>query len=400
MHLFFIHLLLSNILHNIRYESKFIKEISDICKRLNDKCLFVGENLVGMDFYLRELTSKLKIQSNDDVRIVGIWGVGGIGKTTIAKAIYNQIASEFDCVSFLENVKEIHKVKGGLHDLQKQLLHDITGENHYIGNISQGAQVIQNTLQSRKALIVFDDIDDDLKLSEYLVGVPHWYGRGSRVLITTRDRNSLHKVDDVFEIEGLNHKDALKLFSLYAFQQNLPKEDYKILSSAIIRYCQSLPLALKVLGSLLRGKRTSEWESELHKLKNMPNPKIQDVLKISYDELDRIQQAIFLDIACFFKEEDRNFVSKILDGCKMFAESGIGFLEAKCLISFSHNKIYMHDLIQEMGWEIIRQQHPNDPSKWSRLWKTNDIFQAFMSEEVRIQLNLIPYFYLFERLNI
>ena len=360
-----------------------------IFKRLNYKCLFVGENLVGMDSYLRELISKLKIQSTDhDVRIVGIWGVGGIGKTTTAKAIYNQIAHEFDCVSFLENVKEIHKVKGGLHDLQKQLLHDITGEKHYISSISRGAKVIQDTLQSRKALIVFDDIDDDLELLEYLVGERHWFGRGSRVLITTRDRYSLRKVNDVFEIEGLNHKDALKLFSLYAFQQSLPEEDYKILSNDVIRYCKGLPLALKVLGSLLRSKRTSEWESELHKLKNIPNAKIQDVLKISYDELDRTQQAIFLDIACFFKGEDRDFVSKILDCCKMFAESGIGFLEAKCLITVSNNKIYMHDLIQEMGWEIIRQQHPKDPNKWSRLWNPNDIYRAFMSEEVRIQLNL------------
>ena len=330
-----------------------------------------------MDSYLRELTSKLKIQSNDhNVRIVGIWGVGGIGKTTIAKAIYNQISSDFGCVSFLENVKAIHKT-GGIHDLQKQLLRDITGEKHFISNISRGAKVIQDTLQSRKALIVFDDIDDDLELLEYLVGEHHWFGRGSRVLITTRDRNSLHKVDDLCKIEGLNLKDALKLFCLYSFQQNVPEENYKILSNAVIRYCQGLPLALKVLGSLLCGKRTSEWESELHKLKNIPNAKIQDVLKISYDELDRTQQAIFLDIACFFKEEDRDFVSKILDCCEMFAESGIGFLEAKCLITISHNKIYMHDLIQEMGWEVICQQHPNDPNKWSRLWNPDDIHHAF-----------------------
>ena len=233
-----------------------------------------------------------------------------------------------------------------------------------------------------------------------LVGEHHWFGRGSRVLITTRDRNLLHKVNDVFEIEGLNHKDALKLFSLYAFQQSLPEEDYKILSNDVIHYCQGLPLALKVLGSLLRGKRTSEGESELHKLKNIPNAKIQDVLKISYDELDRTQQAIFLDIACFFKGEDRDFVPKILDCCEMFAESGIGFLEAKCLIIVSHNKIYMHDLIQEMGWEVIRQQHPQDPNKWSRLWNPDDVYRAFISEKVRIQLNLKVYFFLFERLNI
>ena len=317
---FFIHLLLSNILHSIRYKSKFIKEISDICNRLNDKCLFVGENLVGMDSYLRELTSKLKIQLNDDVRIVGIWGVGGIGKTTIAKAIYNQISFDFGYVSFLENVKAICKTSG-IHDLQKRLLRDITGEKHYISNIGRGAKVIQDTLQSRKALIVFDDIDDDLELLEYLIGEHHWFGRGSRVLITTRDRNSLHKVDDLCEIEGLNLEEALKLFGLYAFQQNLLDKDYNILSNEVIHYCQGLPLALKVLGSLLLGKRTSEWKSEVHKLKNIPNAKIQDVLKISYDELDRTQQAIFLDIACFFKGEDRDFVSKILDCYEMFVES-------------------------------------------------------------------------------
>ena len=128
------------------------------------------------------------------------------------------------------------------------------------------------------------------------------------MLITTRDQNLLHKVDDLCEIEEINPKDALKLFSLYALPQNLPKEDYKILSDDVKRYCQGLSLALKVLGSLLRGKRTSKWESELHKLRNKTKVEIQNVLKISYDGLDSIEQAIFLDIACFFKGEDRDFV--------------------------------------------------------------------------------------------
>ena len=104
-------------LDNARYESKYIKELTThIFKSLNYKCLYVGQNLVGMDSYLRELTLKLKIQSNDDIRMVRIRGVGGTGKTTIAKATYNQISPEFYCISFLENVKKIHKNKG-LHDL-------------------------------------------------------------------------------------------------------------------------------------------------------------------------------------------------------------------------------------------------------------------------------------------
>ena len=51
----------------------------------------------------------------------------------------------------------------------------------------------------------------------------------------------------------------------------------------------------------------------------------------------------------------------------------------------------MHDLIQQMGWKIVCEEHLEKPSKWSRLWNVDDIYQAFISEEVRIKLKLIAY---------
>ena len=146
---------------------------------------------------------------------------------------------------------------------------------------------------------------------------------------------------------------------------------------------------MKVLGSLLCDKTISEWESELHKLEKEPEVKIQKVLKISFDGLDDTQKEVFLDIACFFKGEDRDFVTKILDGCKLYGEINIRVLWERCLITISHDRIYMHDLIQKMGWKIVQQQYPEEPRKWSRLWDPSDIYSAFISKKVRIKLNSV-----------
>ena len=253
---------------------------------------------------------------SNDVRIVGICGIGGIGKTTIAGYIYNQISWGFECSSFLGDAKKVYKKKG-LPCLQKLLLNDIQKrENSKISNIHQGARVIQESLYLRKALIVLDDVDDMDQL-EFLVGNHPWCGKGSIIIITTRDKQCLNtlKVDYLYEVEGLKHDEALELFSQNAFHANLPKEDFKILSYHVIDYCQGHPLALKVLGCHLYNKTIGQWESELHKLEKEPHLEIQKVLKISFDGLDYIQNKIFLDIACFFKGENKYFVSRILDGC-------------------------------------------------------------------------------------
>ena len=345
-----------------------------------------------MDSHFQKLSLGLRMESND-VRIVGICGIGGIGKTTIARYVYNQISLGFECSSFLEKVSEVHKNKGPVR-LQNQLLNDMLGGgNQKISNVFEGANMIKYSLRCRKALIVFDDIDDT-DLSECLVGNHDWYGKGSRIIVTTRDKHLLTmlKVDYRYEVKGLNSNEALKLFSQYAFRLNLFKEDFESLLHRVIHYCQGLPLALKVLGSLLCDKTISEWESELHKLEKEPEGKIQKVLKISFDRLDDTQKEVFLDIACFFEGEDRDFVTKILDGCKLYGEINIRVLWERCLLTISHNRIYMHDLIQRMGWKIVQEQNPKEPSKWSRLWSPSDIYSAFISEKVRIKLNSIAYF--------
>ncbi|XP_034675941.1 disease resistance protein RPV1-like [Vitis riparia] len=373
------------------YESKYIDKIlKDIRKILGPKHLHVGDGIVGMSSRLEELKSLINRQSRD-VCVVGIYGTGGIGKTTIAKIVYNEIQCEFNGASFLQNVKESFN-KGCQLQLLEQLLHGIGGEKIKLSNIDEGHDIIKNTCGSKKVLIVIDDVDHMGQL-ESLIGNRDWFGAGTRIIITTRDQHLLdcYEANERYKVKNLDDAKAIRLFSKHAFKENAPKEDYVKLSNCMVDYAQGLPLALKVLGSSLRGMTIDEWKNALDKVKNNLMKEIYDVLRISFDMLDCSQKKVFLDIACFFKGEDKAFVLKILDSCNLYATCNIKVLYDKCLITFSHNMIQMHDLIQQMGWRIVREEYPGRPSKWSRLWDLDDIHKALFAQEGMEQVEAISY---------
>ncbi|XP_044510161.1 disease resistance protein RPP2B-like [Mangifera indica] len=142
------------------------------------------------------------------------------------------------------------------------------------------------------------------------------------------------------------------------------------LSNRVIRYAKGVSLALKVLGSFLLDKGKYEWESTLEKLKNCLYQDIQTVLKISYDGLDIEEKNLFLDIACFFNRWDKHLVRR-------FSSSiGLRVLIDKALITISYGKVEVHDLLQEMGMEIVRQESLNKLGEHSRLWLDNDVYDV------------------------
>ena len=247
-----------------RYETEYIKKITeDIFRRLNYGFIHVDENLVGLDSHLKIMTSKLCIESND-VRMIGIYGCGGIGKTTLAKVVCNRIFHQYEGTVFLGSVREACIHHGGLLDLQKQLLDTLVGESHSISNVDQGRLMIKNTLNSKRVLVILDDIDDLTQLAS-LVGSKEWFGLGSRIIITSRNKHllKLHQLDKSYQMKELDVEDAIELFSWSAFRQNRPKQKYAYLSKCIVDYAKGLPLALKILGSLLYERTIPEWESEL-----------------------------------------------------------------------------------------------------------------------------------------
>nr|XP_048330774.1 disease resistance protein RPV1-like [Ziziphus jujuba var. spinosa] len=278
-----------------RDESQLIRRIVEATlSKLNRTLLHVAKYPVGIESHLQELHQLISVAKKDKVRFVGIYGIGGIGKTTIGKACFNKFADEFEGSSFLADVRE-------------------TSKNH--------------------------------------------------------------PANGIYEVQGLDYPRALELFSINAFKRYEPIEEYLMVSDFILGYANGLPLALEVLGSFRCGKGKNQWQSLVHNLENKPHEKIYDILKISYDALNDEQKAIFLDIACFFVGEDKDYVTQVIGSGNLCPVIGIEVLIDMSLVTIDSNRLRMHHLIQEMGKEIVRQESP-EVGKRSRLWSADDIFHV------------------------
>jgi predicted ATPase len=137
--------------------------------------LNVAKYPVGIESRVQDINVLLSIGMND-IRMVGIFGVGGIGKTTIAKAIYNLIAYQFEDSCFLANVRETSKQECGLVQLQETLLSEILGDSSLkVGNVDRGINVIKERLCCKRVLLVLDDVDQLIQLEtlsgEHVIGL-------------------------------------------------------------------------------------------------------------------------------------------------------------------------------------------------------------------------------------
>ncbi|KAL8262430.1 hypothetical protein R6Q59_023779 [Mikania micrantha] len=312
------------------------------------------------------------------VRMVGIWGLGGGGKTTLASSLYMEISQHFQGHCLVENIRE-ETSKHSLNKLQENMLSAIFKKKGKIFNVTEGKNMMKSMLCRRKVLVILDDVDK-LGQLEALAGKHNWFGSGNRIIITTRDQHLLrtHKVDHVYPIRLLSNDDANQLFKRHAYNEEDPVEDYETLSLRVISYASGLPLALRVIGSFLYDKNKNEWISALDKLKDISDLTVMDFLKLSFDGLEAHQKELFLDIACFFRFQSSDDAMEIFEACGYHPEIGIKVLIQKALVTivykeFLGNVLDMHDLVEEMGHYIVRREHPGNPRKHSRVWKREEI---------------------------
>ncbi|XP_029127720.1 disease resistance protein TAO1-like, partial [Cajanus cajan] len=177
---------------------------------------------------------------------------------------------------------------------------------------------------------------------------------------------------------GRNHEEAFELFSWNAFHRKQVDPGYLDISKRVLQHSNGLPLSLEIIGSDLYGKTELEWKSALDTYERIPHEDIQQILRVSYDGLKEFEKEIFLDIACFFKGYCLHDVISILHSGRGSApDYAIQVLVDKCLIIINRHCVRMHDLIEDMGREIVRLESPSKPGERSRLWFSKDILRVF-----------------------
>ncbi|CAN1228903.1 Disease resistance protein L6 [Linum grandiflorum] len=361
-------------------QGAIVREVfSNVRSHVMKSYVLVTEQLVSIDPYVEKVTQLL----NKCVQVVGIVGMGGLGKSTIAMAVRDKVRTKFDHCFFLRNVRETLSEKG-IVALQNQLLSAIPGHSgKLVQDASQGIRAIRDRVCKQRVLIVLDDIDERFEF-EQILGKLEDFSSESRFIITTRNQRVLECFQhEYYEATVLSPEDSLQLFSRHAFGLDSPPEDRAVLSDGFITIAAGLPLALKVIGSTLNRKDERFWTAKLKQLKKIPHHEVQKKLMTSYVDLTHEEQQIFLDIASVFVGVSKEFPSYMWSDCDFYPEIGIDALILKSLIKVDdENKFWMHDSVRDLGRAIIREENRQHPLKCSRIWSDEDALQMLTNEEV------------------
>ncbi|XP_039162815.1 disease resistance protein RPV1-like [Eucalyptus grandis] len=322
--------------------------------------------------------------------------MGGVGKTTLAKVVFNQLSSSFQGCSFLGDIRESSRRNGLVH-LQKQLLSEFL-DSRFTDNIcdtDDGINKIKRILCNKKVLIILDDVDEKEQLKS-LADKDNWFGSGSRIIITTRNK-SLIMIEgeeigegptkksanvSTYEVRELEFDHALKLFSRHAFRRDFPLDHYVSLSEKVVSTLGKLPLGLEVIGSSLNGKSEAIWEDTWKKLQKAPPMEVQRALMITYERLDDAQKQVFLDIACFFVNVEKTYPFYMWDDCGYYPHDAIEVLLLMSLVKVKDdNTFWMHDQVRDLGREIVRQENIKDFCERSRVWNHEEALSILKQKE-------------------
>ncbi|CAI9269581.1 unnamed protein product [Lactuca saligna] len=263
-----------------------------------------------MENSIKFITSWLKDASSHSIDIITIFGMAGIGKTSLAKYVYGLHFHEFDTSNFIENINRRCEKRDGLLDLQKQLYDDISKRSSVQAHdTSIYTSMIEKAVSCKKLFLVLDDIGS-LDQLDALLGSKSFHP-GTKIIITTKDawltkscalfKTHVQPKHEMYELKVLSEINSQRLFSFHAFMCNDPKKGYEEASEKLVKYCQGHSMALKVLGKSLHNRDVTYWEGYIEGLKKENGSPINNVLRMSFDSLPfKNDKDLFKHIACFF----------------------------------------------------------------------------------------------------
>ncbi|KAK3419687.1 hypothetical protein EUGRSUZ_G00357, partial [Eucalyptus grandis] len=385
-------------------EHELINEVVSTVRRLlrkDDLC--VTADLVGMDHPVQELMKKLDVsyengeviegQTLTGIRVVEISGLPGIGKSTLAKVVYNKIHHLFECKKFLQDIHgEVEQRR--VVSLQEDLISGLQKKTYTLKSPAEGTEFIKYRFRDLRVLIILDNVSDFKQINS-LAGDPRWFGQGSRIIVvsmrsnlvdkysqvrvTSRSSSIVNSCDDIlienYELKQMCNDHAFELFCRHASSEKPLQEEFSSLAWDIILAAGGIPLVIEVVGSFLHGKTIEFWKEALGRLKREPyDEEVKRILKRRYDDLDKYAQEIFLDITCFFVGKDKTIPSYMWEACKYDPYRGIDELHNMSLVKTrENNELWVHNQLEVLGREIVKEENPSEPFKRSRLWDQEDI---------------------------
>ncbi|RID51018.1 hypothetical protein BRARA_H01710 [Brassica rapa] len=377
---------------NWETEAKMIEVIAiDVSNKLNNFAPSSDFNgLIGMESYTTEMEPLLQLDSNE-VRKIGILGPLGIGKTTIARYLFNQHSQDFQLSVFMDNIKRNYQAAAAFSDdysvmldLQKQFMSQLTNEAcikvPHLG-------VVKDRLKDKKVLVVLDDVDQLIQL-EAMAKETCWFGPGSRIIITTQNQKILKAsgINHIYKVNLPSNDAALQMFCMYAFGQKDPKDGFTELACEVRSLVGRLPLGLRVMGSYFRGMSEQDWIEAVPRLRThlARGGEIARILEFSYDALRDEDKSLFLHIACFFHYEKVDIVEGYLEKCYLDVRHGLHVLAEKSLISIDSGRTYMSNLLIQLGRKIMREQSDSEPGNRQFLNDAIDVGEGLIDDKAGI----------------
>ena len=346
-----------------------------------DGTILNDPTMVNLENNLERVKKDLK-----KVNTLGIVGMGGIGKTTLARAIFDDVKSTYDASCFVGQAK----TKSVL-EIVREILPKI-GMDQKTNDLVHAHKLMEELLDKKKVLLILDDVKDEAQVDDIIPTVILNRSKGTTLIITTRKwgaiRNRVGASGRKFDVSKLDDDAAKTLFNIHcSWKASHLSPQFNDIRDIIVKACEGLPLSLKVVGAYLRGKeKLRSWERALQKMKRGRNldgeddDEIWNTLRVSFDDgLTQEEKNMFLDIACFFGGDVHPSGMSKERALRMWTDNKVPPISAlenlvhRALVTIEIDGggdgiLQMHDHLRTMGQMIAEKEYAG-----TRIWNANGL---------------------------